>query len=446
MQRQFKHSMTVRKAMEKEASNLERQHVHHVYEKIAPYFNDKRYKAWPKVQEFLLTQETGSLIADIGCGNGKYLHINSQTYKVGCDYCLPLVEAARNRGYEVMVCDGLHLPYRDGCFDAVLSIAVIHHFSTKERRVLAIKEMSRILKVGGQIMIYVWAMEQKRRKFVKQDLLIPWNKDPCIPHVSDKLQKSRKAKLNTSSLNQHFNTVHASTTLRTKSSSFLDDQSLPYQNELQSSRFLARSLDSGLNETSDSGVIEHNDGSIFRRLYNLCIDIKRPLSISTKHLHFLRNVGYHVQNLENNTNTVAERLSSPITNVTYWKSPTVDLSKEAINDLNTVPLPDLGSECGESTNRRLNCAMNYANPGEKKTRNRRDKSLVGCRYDCEIVSSDQPLLQGVNNACLRYYHIFKQGELSDLIGQCVPELRVVQTFFDHSNWCVVAEKIQPPKI
>ncbi|CAJ0961652.1 unnamed protein product, partial [Ranitomeya imitator] len=325
-----------------------------------------------------------------GCGNGKYLHINSPTYKVGCDYCLPLVEAARNRGHEVMVCDGLRLPYRDGCFDAVLSIAVIHHFSTKERRVLAIKEMSRILKVGGQMMIYVWAMEQKRRKFVKQDLLIPWNKDPSIPNLSDKLQKCRKANLNTSSLNQHFNTVHPSTTLRT----FLDDQSLPHQNKLQSSR----------------------------------------------------NVGYPMQKLENNANTVAERLSSPIPNATFWKSPTVDLSKEAINDFNMVPLPDLGSECGESTNHKLNCAMNYANPGEKKTRNRRNKTLIGCHYDCEIVSSDHQLLQGVNNACLRYYHIFKQGELSDLIGQCIPELRVVQTFFDHSNWCVIAEKIQLPKI
>ncbi|XP_073518629.1 probable tRNA methyltransferase 9B [Phyllobates terribilis] len=429
--------------MEKEASNLERQHVHSAYEKIAPYFNDKRYKAWPKVQEFLLTQEPGSLIADIGCGNGKYLHINNQTYKVGCDYCLPLVAAARNRGYEVMVCDGLRLPYRDGCFDAVLSIAVIHHFSTKERRALAIKEMSRILKVGGQMMIYVWAMEQKRRKFQKQDLLIPWNTDPSIQNLSDKLQKSRQADLNIISLKPHFNKVHASTTLRTKSSSFLDDQCLPYQKELPSSRFLARSLDSGLNETSDPGVIEHHDRNIFRRLYNLCIDIKRPLSISSKHLHFFRNVGYHGQNLEKNTNTVEERLSSPITNVAFWKSPTVDLSKEAINDFNAVPLPDLGSEFRKSTDQRLKFTMNYANPGEKKTR---DKSLISCHYDCEIVSSDHQLLQGVNHGCLRYYHIFKQGELSDIIEQCIPELRVVQTFFDHSNWCVIAEKIQLPKV
>lgn len=52
--------------MEKEASQLERDHVHSVYEKIAPYFNDARYKAWPRVRQFISEQEPGSLIADIG--------------------------------------------------------------------------------------------------------------------------------------------------------------------------------------------------------------------------------------------------------------------------------------------------------------------------------------------------------------------------------------------
>ncbi|KAG9491941.1 probable tRNA methyltransferase 9B [Eleutherodactylus coqui] len=434
----------VRQAMEKEASRLERQHVHKVYEKIAPYFNDKRYKAWPKVQEFLLAQEPGSLIADIGCGNGKYLHINSQTYKVGCDYCLPLVKAARNPGYEVMVCDGLQLPYRDGCFDAALSIAVIHHFSTKERRVLALKEMTRILKVGGQMMIYVWAMEQKRRKFEKQDLLIPWNIEPNTKNLSDKMRNSLQPHL---SLNQHFNNVHPSTKERTKSSLSLDNQPSLYQNGLYKSKFLARSLDSVLNVTLDSGEGERDHGSIFRRLYNLCINIKRGRNtFSSKTLPFFRNIGdfapNHMQNFENNTNTVVELLSPPITNMTFWKSATVELG----NDFNVVPLPGLGSTYMESNTGKRNFTINSANPSENKTRNKGDKSLMNCRSDYESVPTDHQLLQGVNNGCLRYYHIFKQGELSDLIEQCIPELRVVQTFFDHSNWCVIAEKIQLPKV
>lgn len=58
-----------------------------------------------------------------GCGNGKYLHINKDVFKLGCDVCRPLVDFAWSQGHEVQMCDGLHLPYRDGCFDAVLSIA-----------------------------------------------------------------------------------------------------------------------------------------------------------------------------------------------------------------------------------------------------------------------------------------------------------------------------------
>lgn len=52
--------------MEEAASQLERDHVHSVYDKIAPYFNDSRYKAWPKVRQFLLDMQPGSIVADIG--------------------------------------------------------------------------------------------------------------------------------------------------------------------------------------------------------------------------------------------------------------------------------------------------------------------------------------------------------------------------------------------
>ena len=61
------------------------------------------------------------------------------------------------------LCDSLVLPYRDRCFDAVISIAVIHHFASEMRRLMAVQEMTRVLHVGGQLLIYVWAMEQKRK-------------------------------------------------------------------------------------------------------------------------------------------------------------------------------------------------------------------------------------------------------------------------------------------
>ena len=40
----------------------------------------------------------------------------------------------------------------------------------------------------------------------------------------------------------------------------------------------------------------------------------------------------------------------------------------------------------------------------------------------------------------RYYHVFKKGELVRLFAKYVPEVKVVEVYFDHGNWCVVGEK------
>lgn len=45
---------------------LEKHHVRDVYDKIAPHFVGSRHKAWPRVEQFLLSLPAGSLIADVG--------------------------------------------------------------------------------------------------------------------------------------------------------------------------------------------------------------------------------------------------------------------------------------------------------------------------------------------------------------------------------------------
>ena len=42
----------------------------------------------------------------------------------------------------------------------------------------------------------------------------------------------------------------------------------------------------------------------------------------------------------------------------------------------------------------------------------------------------------------RYYHVFQRGELVRLFAQ-VPCARVREEFYDHENWCVLAEKLSP---
>ncbi len=42
----------------------------------------------------------------------------------------------------------------------------------------------------------------------------------------------------------------------------------------------------------------------------------------------------------------------------------------------------------------------------------------------------------------RFYHVFRQGELVDLIERHVDNLHVLSCYYDHANWCVIAEKVQ----
>ena len=75
--------LTLQEQMELEVQNnqslpteLLKKHVYEVYDKIAPHFSHTRYKPWPKIQKFLNQLEPGSVVFDVGCGNGKYMGVN----------------------------------------------------------------------------------------------------------------------------------------------------------------------------------------------------------------------------------------------------------------------------------------------------------------------------------------------------------------------------------
>ncbi|CDH54066.1 trna (uracil-5-)-methyltransferase trm9 [Lichtheimia corymbifera JMRC:FSU:9682] len=160
-------------------ASYEETHVHKVYEEIASHFSETRYKPWPVVETFLHSMPIGSVGADVGCGNGKYIGVNPNILMLGSDRSSNLIKIVKDRGFEGMVADGLDLPYRDNAFDFVVSIAVIHHFASPERRQEAIKELLRITRPGGKILVFVWALEQtkfSKRNFEpgKQDVFVPW--------------------------------------------------------------------------------------------------------------------------------------------------------------------------------------------------------------------------------------------------------------------------------
>ncbi|XP_070605830.1 tRNA (carboxymethyluridine(34)-5-O)-methyltransferase ALKBH8 isoform X2 [Erythrolamprus reginae] len=149
---------------DKDASVLEQKYVHEVYEDIARHFSNTRHSPWPQVVEFLKGLPPGSIVADIGCGNGKYLGLCKDLYMLGCDRSKTLVDICGEKEFQAFVCDALTVPIRSGSCDACISIAVIHHFSTMERRLAVLSELARLLRPGGKALVYVWAMEQEYKE------------------------------------------------------------------------------------------------------------------------------------------------------------------------------------------------------------------------------------------------------------------------------------------
>ncbi|BAM39065.1 uncharacterized protein TOT_010000528 [Theileria orientalis strain Shintoku] len=165
---------------------FEQQHVHRVYEDISVHFSHTRYGPWRNVVRLINEAPSNSFILDVGCGNGKYLNSRSDCFFLGIDVCSALLQICVEKGKgDLLLSNNLRLALRDNLADLTLSIAVIHHFSTVNRRLEAIRELIRCTRPRGKILIYVWSFEQDRnyigyREFKSQDVLVPWNLQSVI--------------------------------------------------------------------------------------------------------------------------------------------------------------------------------------------------------------------------------------------------------------------------
>ena len=193
----------------------ESRHVHAVYEAIATQWHHTRGKRgvlWPGATQFLENLPPGSVVADVGCGDGKYFStiLGADSYVIGTDISEALLRTASSAEktgsasdgkavegpqYQLLpddkhalslnpavaVADCIHLPIRTNSCDAAICIAVMHHLSTVGRRLRCLTELARVVKVGGLINVQAWALEQEgdsKRKFHGADVLVPFNAQP----------------------------------------------------------------------------------------------------------------------------------------------------------------------------------------------------------------------------------------------------------------------------
>lgn len=279
-------------------------------------------------------------------------------------------------------------------------------------------------------MIYVWAMEQKHRKFEKQDIFVPWNPDPRS--LSGFSRPRRRA--TAQSVSEAIDNADKHRKVRS-TSSVADEEDLSCvmpQQRTQRLWFFSRSLDS---------VFDFGSLAISR-------SISRDMSTLSS------STG------ETQGNKVSQRgrghgLIKQVSS--FFSPPSVIGSEEDVFDC----VPDLrkrqngsasSTTAAENHNVSVSLPEGYGSvalpdlvpfQNAKQSGEEREEGQHELQ---ESTKSPQGMEGQAGGSCLRYYHVFREGELAELIENHVEELHVKHAYFDHANWCVVAEKVQLWKI
>jgi ubiquinone/menaquinone biosynthesis C-methylase UbiE len=154
--------------------------VEKTYNKIAKDFDRTRYKVWNKVAQFLDSLKPSTKVLEVGCGNGKNMLYRTDLHLYGIDISDEQVVICKEKGLDVEKSNMTKLLFSDSEFDSIICIATYHHLDNNKERAQALKEMYRVLKKSGIVMICVWAMEQPsntKHRFTKSDELVSWKMD-----------------------------------------------------------------------------------------------------------------------------------------------------------------------------------------------------------------------------------------------------------------------------
>ena len=128
---------------------MEKEFVQDVYEEIAEKWDVTHGYPWKGIKEFILQLKPHSNVLDAGCGNGKNMLLRQDCNIIGFDFCQKSIQICKNKNLEVLTANTKYLPFRDNCFDATFSVAVLHHIVEKREDV--IRELIRVTKPNGLI-------------------------------------------------------------------------------------------------------------------------------------------------------------------------------------------------------------------------------------------------------------------------------------------------------
>ena len=155
------------------------------WDTIAESFDVTRRKPWQICLDFIDRLDSNSIVADLGCGNGRHLLPCAERFKrvVGVDISRNLLKITlgkvRSKGFEnvlLLQSDLAELPIKDNSFDGALFIASLHNIRGRNRRINSLKELRRVLKKNGIALVSVWSRWQDRfaNRFLVDLFLFPF--------------------------------------------------------------------------------------------------------------------------------------------------------------------------------------------------------------------------------------------------------------------------------
>lgn len=158
-------------------NEVEQEFVVDVYDKIAHEFDVTRTYRWSWVTEFMECMSPGSLVYDIGCGNGRNMTYPDIEF-VGIDTCQHFIDICHKNGLNAIKSSMLNILLPNNTADYIICIATFHHLNTYEHRIQALNEMKRLLKPKGKVLLSVWSKTQPKKTKVTfekyGDTMVPW--------------------------------------------------------------------------------------------------------------------------------------------------------------------------------------------------------------------------------------------------------------------------------
>lgn len=144
------------------------------YDQIADDFSNTRNYIGRDFDQFKKYIKNGQSVLDLGCGNGRLLQYFQRLVEekeittfhyIGMDNSINMLETAKKRNQNAnslfMEGDQLKIPMTNNAVDIIFNIRAFHHLPSLKTRLQSLKEMSRVTKKNGIIVITVWNLWQK---------------------------------------------------------------------------------------------------------------------------------------------------------------------------------------------------------------------------------------------------------------------------------------------